>query len=91
MPVKHSDRAGLTLCDLRSRRSVRGKIRLFCTGYLGLPKALYLSAVVVMRSHPLLKTMRERFLGRGKVKMQVIGALMRKPIDPTDNDQSPID
>jgi hypothetical protein len=28
--------------------------------------------------NPLLKAMSERLLGRGKVKMQVIGALMRK-------------
>lgn len=31
-----------------------------------------------MRHNPLLKAMSERLLGRGKAKMQVIGALMRK-------------
>ena len=31
-------------------------------------------AVVLMRHNPLLKAMSERLLGRGKVKMQVIGA-----------------
>jgi hypothetical protein len=31
-----------------------------------------------MRHNPLLKAMSERLLSRGKVKMQVIGALMRK-------------
>jgi transposase len=41
-------------------------------------KALYMPAVVAMRHNPLLKAMSERLLGRGKVKMQVIGALMRK-------------
>ncbi|MEG4628074.1 hypothetical protein QUB56_00190 [Microcoleus sp. AR_TQ3_B6] len=35
-------------------------------------------AVVAMRHHRLLKAMSERLLGRGQVKMQVIGALMRK-------------
>jgi hypothetical protein len=35
---------------------------------------LYLPAVVAMRHNPLLKAMSERLLGRGKAKMQVIGA-----------------
>ncbi len=35
-------------------------------------------AVVAMSHNPLLKAMSERLLERGKVKMQVVGALMRK-------------
>ena len=35
-------------------------------------------AVVAMRHNPLLKAMSEPLLARGQVKMQVIGALMRK-------------
>ncbi|MEG4326304.1 transposase [Microcoleus sp. herbarium5] len=88
--------AGLTPCERSSGTSVHGKTRLSCTGNVRLRKALYMPAVVAMRCNPLLKAMTERLLGRGKVKMQVIGALMRKlvhlafgilksqkPFDPT--------
>ena len=70
--------AGLTPCERSSGTSVHGKTRLSCTGNVRLRKALYMPAVVAMRCNPLLKAMSERLLGRGKVKMQVIGALMRK-------------
>jgi len=70
--------AGLTPSERSSGTSVKGKTRLSCTGNVRLPKALYMPAVVAMRHNPLLKAMSERLLGRGKVKMQVIGALMRK-------------
>ena len=88
--------AGLTPCERSSGTSVHGKTRLSCTGNVRLRKALYMPAVVAMRCNPVLKAMTERLLGRGKVKMQVIGALMRKlvhlafgilksqkPFDPT--------
>jgi transposase len=88
--------AGLTPCERSSGTSVRGKTRLSCTGNVRLRKALYMPAVVAMRCNPLLQAVSERLLGRGKVKMQVIGALMRKlvhlafgilksqkPFDPT--------
>jgi transposase len=70
--------AGLTPSERSSGTSVKGKTRLSCTGNVRLRKALYMPAVVAMRHNPLLKAMSERLLGRGKVKMQVIGALMRK-------------
>lgn len=70
--------AGLTPCERSSGTSVRGKTRLSGMGNVRLRKALYMPAVVAMRHNPLLKAMSERLLGRGKVKMQVIGALMRK-------------
>ncbi|MCC3470200.1 MAG: transposase [Microcoleus sp. PH2017_06_SFM_O_A] len=70
--------AGLTPCERSSGTSVHGKTRLSCTGNVRLRKALYMPAVVAMRCNPFLKAMTERLLGRGKVKMQVIGALMRK-------------
>jgi transposase len=70
--------AGLTPSERSSGTSVRGKTRLSCTGNVRMRKALYMPAVVAMRHNPLLKAMSERLLGRGKVKMQVIGALMRK-------------
>ena len=69
---------GLTPCERSSGTSVKGKTRLSCTGNVRLRKALYLPAVVAMPRNALLKAMSERLLGRGKVKMQVIGALMRK-------------
>ena len=70
--------AGFTSCECNSGTSIKGKTRLSCTGNVRLRKALYLPAVVAMRHNPLLKAMSDRLLGRGKVKMQVIGALMRK-------------
>jgi transposase len=70
--------AGLTPSERSSGTSVKGKTRLSCTGNVRLRKALYMPAIVAMRHNPLLKAMSERLLGRGKVKMQVIGALMRK-------------
>jgi transposase len=70
--------AGLTPSERSSGTSVKGKTRLSCTGNVRMRKALYMPAVVAMRHNPLLKAMSERLLGRGKVKMQVIGALMRK-------------
>ncbi|MBE9095901.1 IS110 family transposase [Tychonema sp. LEGE 07203] len=70
--------AGLTPSERSSGTSVKGKTRLSCTGNVRLRKALYMPAVVEMRHNPLLKAMSDRLLGRGKVKMQVIGALMRK-------------
>jgi len=39
---------------------------------------LYLPAVVAMRYNPLLKATRLAIVGSRQVKMQVIGALMRK-------------
>ncbi|MEG4938852.1 transposase [Microcoleus sp. F4-D5] len=70
--------AGLTPCERSSGTSVKGKTRLSCTGNVRRKKALYMPAVVAMRHNPLLKAMSERLLRRGKVKMQVIGALMQK-------------
>jgi len=70
--------AGLTSSERTSGTSVKGKTRLSCTENVRLRKALYMPAVVAMRYNPLLKAMSERLLGRGKVKMQVISALMRK-------------
>ena len=43
-----------------------------------LRKALYFPAIVGMRYNPILRTFAERLLARGKAKMVVIGAVMRK-------------
>jgi transposase len=70
--------AGLTPCEFSSGSSVKGKPRLSLVGNSRLRKALYLPAVCAMRHNPLLKAFAQRLLARGKLKMQVIGALMRK-------------
>lgn len=70
--------AGLTPQEYSSGCSVKGKSRLSHLGNARLRKALYMPAVVAMRHNPLLKSFSERLLKRGKVKMQVIGAIMRK-------------
>jgi transposase len=70
--------AGLTPCERSSGTSVHGKTRLSCTGNSRLRKALYMPAVVAMRYNPVLKAFSEQLLERGKVKMQAIGAIMRK-------------
>ena len=43
-----------------------------------LRKALYFPAIVGMRYNPILRAFAQRLLARGKVKMVVIGAVMRK-------------
>lgn len=70
--------AGLTPQERSSGSSVHGKSRLSRMGNARLRNALYMPAVVAMRHNPLLKTFSERLLTRGKVKMQIIGAVMRK-------------
>ena len=70
--------AGLTPSERSSGTSVHGKSRLSCTGNVRLRRALYMPAIVSMRFNPLLKAFSDRLLERGKVKMQAIGAIMRK-------------
>lgn len=70
--------AGLTPQERSSGSSVHGKARLSRVGNARLRNALYMPAVVAMRYNPLLKTFSQRLLTRGKVKMQVVGAVMRK-------------
>ena len=43
-----------------------------------LRKALYFPAIVTMRHNPILIAFAQRLLARGKAKMVVIGAVMRK-------------
>jgi transposase len=70
--------AGLTPVERSSGSSVHGKPRLSPMGNARRRNALYWPAIVAMKHNPLLKVFSERLLERGKVKMQVIGALMRK-------------
>jgi transposase len=69
---------GLTPRERTSGTSVRGKPRLSRVGNRRLRKALYMPAVCASIFNPLLNQMRERLLSRGKCKMAVLGAVMRK-------------
>lgn len=70
--------AGLSPRQRDSGSSVHGKTRLSKTGNARLRKALYLPAVVAMRCNPILRLFAQRLLERGKPKMAVVGAVMRK-------------
>jgi transposase len=70
--------AGLTPQEYSSGSSVKGKPRMSHVGNARIRKALYMPAVVAMRHNPLLRCFSERLLARGKLKMQVLGAVMRK-------------
>jgi transposase len=70
--------AGLCPRHRESGSSVRGKTHLSKTGNARLRKALYLPAVVAMRYNPILREFAQRLLERGKPKMAVVGAVMRK-------------
>jgi transposase len=61
-----------------SGSSVRPRATLSKFGSSRLRKALYFPALVSSRFNPLLVTFRERLLSRGKSKMVVLGAVMRK-------------
>ncbi|MGE5707667.1 MAG: IS110 family transposase [Bacteroidota bacterium] len=69
---------GLSPRERRSGSSVRGKTRLCKTGNAILRRALYMPALVAKRINPLIKSTCDRLLERGKAKMAVIGAAMRK-------------
>jgi transposase len=70
--------AGLSPRRRDSGSSVHGKTRLSKTGNARLRKALYLPAVVAMHHNPILQAFASRLLERGKPKMAVVGAVMRK-------------
>ena len=59
-------------------RAVRGRTRLAKTCNSKLRKALYLPAIVAQTHNPIVRAFCERLLARGKFKMSVIGAAMRK-------------
>jgi transposase len=69
---------GLTPREHTSGTSVRGKTRMCKTGNARLRKAIYMPAVVAKRCNPTIKAFCERLLERGKPKMAVVGAAMRK-------------
>lgn len=69
---------GLVPVQWESGSSVRGRPRMSKAGPAHLRKLLYMPAVSARRWNPHIKAMSERLLAKGKAKMAVIGACMRK-------------
>lgn len=69
---------GLVPVQWESGSSVRGRPRMSKAGPAYLRKLLYMPAIVACRCNPHIKAVSERLLAKGKAKMAVIGACMRK-------------
>jgi transposase len=69
---------GLVPVQWESGSSVRGRPRLSKAGPSHLRKLLYMPAVVARQWNPHIKSFSERLIAKGKTKMAVIGACMRK-------------
>jgi transposase len=69
---------GLVPRERRSGSSVRGKPQLCKVGSSSVRKALYFPAITALRHNPIAIALRERLQSRGKHKMVIIGAVMRK-------------
>ena len=72
--------AGLVPRERQSGSSVRGRTRLSKIGNARLRKALYFPAITALRCSPFFQHWAEGLLKRGKSKMSVICAVMRKLI-----------
>ena len=72
--------AGLVPRERRSGTSVRGRVCLSKIGNARLRKALYFPAITALRCSDFFKAWAEPLQTRGKSKMSVIGAAMRKLI-----------
>jgi transposase len=70
--------AGLVPCERVSGSSVRGKARLSKRGNARLRKALYFPALTARRANAPLRAFADRLRAKGKAKMAVIAAVMRK-------------
>lgn len=70
--------AGLNPRQRRSGSSVRGQTPLSKTGSATLRRILFLPAITARRHNPLIAPWCDQLAARGKTKMQVIGAAMRK-------------
>jgi transposase len=70
--------AGLVPRERQSGTSVRGRTRLSKVGNARLRKALYFPAITAIRCSPFFQAWAEALLKRGKSKMSVICAVMRK-------------
>jgi transposase len=69
---------GKSLLERQSGSSVRGRTRLSKIGNARLRRALYFPAVTALRCSPFFQAWAEGLLKRGKSKMSVICAVMRK-------------
>ena len=69
---------GLVPRERLSGTSVRRKPVLSKLGASPLRKALYFPALTAMRYNPILRAHRDRLLARGKHRMVIVGAMMRK-------------
>lgn len=72
--------AGLVPRERQSGSSVRGRVRLSKIGNARLRKALYFPAITALRCSPFFQQWAAGLRARGKSKMSVIGAVMRKLI-----------
>ena len=70
--------AGLVPKIRHSGSSVRGRATLSKRGSWRLRHALYFPAMTALRFNPLIRALRERLEERGKAKMAILGAAMRK-------------
>jgi transposase len=70
--------AGLVPRERQSGSSVRGRVRLSKIGNSRLRKALYFPAITALRCSPFFQAWAKGLRERGKSKMAVIGAAMRK-------------
>ena len=72
--------AGLVPRERRSGSSVRGRVQLSKIGNARLRKALYFPAITALRCSDFFKVWADGLQARGKCKMAIIGAAMRKLI-----------
>src|SRR5438067_9446623 len=70
--------AGLVPRERQSGSSLKGRARLSKIGNARLRKALYFPAITALRCSPFFKAWAEGLQARGKCKMTVICAVMRK-------------
>ena len=70
--------AGLTPRQRQSGTSVHGKPRISKQGSSQLRRLLYFPAIVAMRHNPVIRAFAERLASKGKPKMQIVCAAMRK-------------
>jgi transposase len=70
--------AGLSPQHAQSGTSIRARPKLSKIGNTRVRKALYFPAVVALRYNPIIRDLAERLAQRGKCKMVIIGAAMRK-------------
>ena len=71
---------GLTPRQFQSGTSVNGKPKLSKIGNARIRKALYFPAITALKHNPIIKRLYDRLSKKGKSKMCIIGAIMRKLI-----------